>query len=222
LLTLLVLAEQTSQTRVAAEATQEAAKGAKRAADASFAQIELMKSKERARLSIAPLPLTAFVKDDPQEIGFSVANFGGTFATGVRITSNCRVNGFGGTPLDPQVVPRDGSILREHLEGGHDDVSRIKIVRLDSPAKFNVLLYWFPSIDNVGKMRNVNIDISGRVDYDDIFGAHYFFRFRYWFHLLEFDMAAILGGSPDFPIISVAKWSGYEDEEEHQPSERTT
>ena len=211
LLTLLALAEQTGQTRKAAE-------GAQRAADAAFAQIELMKSKERSRLSISPLPLTAFGKDEPQEIGFLVTNFGGTHATAVRIISNCEVNGFGGVPLDPQVVPRDGCILPDHLDGGKEGVSRIKVVRPDSPAKLTVPLFWFPSIENVGKIRNVYITVSGRVDYDDIFGAHYFFRFRYWFHLLEFDMSTLSPMSSKFPIVSVAKWSGYEDDEESEPS----
>ena len=189
-------------------------------ANAAAAQIQMMKEKERARLSIEPLPLTAFsINTEFQRIDFSITNFGSTFATQVRVISTCSLGrkredclADDAISIDPQMtVP--GDILSDHLEEGRRDVSWIKVLATDNPTRITVPLFWYPSAKDAERIYSTYINVKGRVDYDDIFGEHHFFRFRYSFHLLKVGACREWMQGAELPIESVAKWSGRQDQE---------
>jgi hypothetical protein len=170
-----------------------------------------MKQKERAQVSIYPTPLEAFAEDvEYQKIEFCIENFGATFAKQIRVTVNCEIS----SPSQPI----DGNRLDEYERGGKDDVAWIPVS--DSRSKTPVIfpVFWYPNASEVQRIRNVTIAFKGTVDYDDIFGDHHFFRFRYSFHILSFGPVNLHSLPLRFPIISVAKWRGNQEPEEENPN----
>jgi hypothetical protein len=219
--TFAILKEQTDNLLISAKAATVSAMAADESAKAAHAQIQMMQDRERCRLSIEPLPLTAlYTEVQWQKIEFSIANFGATLAMRVRVISNCLLAGNDGSPdregfegAPPQIGNSDA--LEEHVAGGHHDACWIQVVRPSDQAKVTVPLFWYPQIEDVERIYSVYIHVWGRVDYDDIFGNHHFFRYRFRFHLLRLGhLCEGMDGVARFPIDSVIKWSGYQDEEE--------
>jgi Co/Zn/Cd efflux system component len=197
----------------------------KDSARAANDQIQMMKDRERSRLSIEPLPLTALDTDVQwQRIEFLVTNFGGSLALKIRVISDCLLTGNNGfpdrddfIPIPPSIRSNADTILPEHLEGGHMDSCWNEVIKPSKPIKVVVPLFWYPEVNDVESIHSVYIHVWGRVDYNDIFGEHHFFRYRFCFHLLQLKKPYEgLDGIVRFPIQSVAKWSGNQYDEESE------
>lgn len=193
---------------------------AQTSADAALDQIESMKQKERGRLSIEPLSLVALEEEvEHQKIEFSVSNFGSTLVSGVRVLSYCLLSGNDGSAERDDfkhIPPRIGlnpDVLEEHLDGGRSDAFWIKVINPGESKRATVPLFWYPEGEDVALVYSVYIHIWGQVNYSDVFGEHHFFKYRYTFHLLGLKPLRDMDGLKQMPVVSVAKWHGYQDEE---------
>jgi hypothetical protein len=98
-------------------ATQQAANVGKTAAKAALGQIDIMKAKDRAHLTVNAIPPNLPITDIRWKTTFEIENIGSTHASGIVVLAMFEFAPFGITPPIPTVVGI-GSAL--HLRGSVD------------------------------------------------------------------------------------------------------
>jgi len=171
--------------------TRRAAKGAQRAADASFAQIELMKSKERARLVFAPQPLKEIEIDNGLgDMEIQIGNFGSTHAFNVRYGAWCEITKSEEEEMD-EVLPS----------------SAVGIIRANAdPERVRVCIASRNCNEIKANARGLFVHLSGRVEYEDVFGDSHFIRFQYILQISRLKDPIIRDGLTILPVVDLGGW----------------
>jgi len=150
------------------KATANAAKASEKAAKAALDQVELLKSKERARVAVKILPLETlnFFWGDFNSVKIEIENFGPTHAFNVRASGDARATIEG---LDP-------------LKTEFNDLIVPNVIRANSPPLESSLLFFFPE-EWFQRMEpteaKILVEAMGVVEYNDVFGEEHTTKFSY-------------------------------------------
>ena len=168
LLTLLALAEQTSQTKRAAIATEDAARAAQDSVNVMREQNKAAQQKQRARIVVKIIPAKLPITQVLWQVKFQVENIGPTHAFDAWLYVKFE---FTASPVPP---PIHQTKMLQHLPRIRAEKSRHV---LTDP------LVW-EDVRNEARMQEVAagklfLHMRGTVDYQDIFGEPHVTPFRY-------------------------------------------
>lgn len=187
LLTLFVIGWQSIETR-------NAANGAQRAADGTLQQIQLIKDKERARLTLHPLPLTEIERVPWQWVEIRIENFGYTHALNVRIVGRCELT-------DSEEEPPD--------EGAKDSTA-LSIVRSNSePAKVRLEMASSIQDEITPIVQGMYVHLWGAAVYEDIFSDTHSIRFQYVFKIFRLGDMRLKDEMEVLPISALSQLIGW-------------
>jgi len=173
--------------------TRKAAQGAQRAADASLAQIQFMKQKERARLALILRPFNQIEMDDSLgEIEMQIGNFGSTHAFNVRYGAWCEVTKSEEEPFDPYPEDLVGAVGIVRANADPEIIRECIATRIGNEIKANA--------------RGLFVHLAGRVEYEDVFGDAHFIRFQYIRRIPRLSDPRKLDGAEVFQIVGLSGW----------------
>jgi hypothetical protein len=167
--------------------TRKAAKGAQLAADASFAQIELMKNKERARLIIEPIHIGVEIESEKKwalRVSIEVSNMGESKAFNVYGCGSLWVQDFSALPTPKMFLPWIGDRTTHIFLQGEKQTVEIDSQLIELPmnefkagitnATLAVFLQGFVKYETMG--------FTYRIDYGR----------RWWYHGDDGDVSMFL------------------------------
>ena len=132
------------------------------------AQTELVKQKERARLSVIPMEVTSLPREFLlwEEFDVKIENHGITMALNVIVTGRGILVVEGEEPTFHDLVISSPDIIR----AGESQVVRVSYYAAGNSTWEGL---------EAGKIKYVTLQMKGRIEYGDIFGNHYITAFRY-------------------------------------------
>jgi hypothetical protein len=170
---------------------KDSVKASQTSADAAMSQIQLIKDKERSRLVLILQPLNE-IGEILGDIEMQIGNFGATHAFDVRYGIWCELRESEKEPFDPYP---------------DDVVGAIGIVRANADPE-RISEYVHISIGNEIKAgaRKLFVHLSGKVEYEDVFGDSHFIRFQYICRISMLGDPIERDGITIFPIVGRDGW----------------
>jgi hypothetical protein len=186
-----LISTQANQMEKQTEILRDSVTAAKESADAANAQIKMMKAKERARLTIEPPePFAKIEIDNPfSEMEIRISNFGYTHAFNVRVGAWCEITKSEAEEEEESVPSTAVNTVRANA-----DPEKIRVTV--ASALWNEF--------QVGA-KDLFVHLSGRVEYEDVFGDRHFTRFRYFFKIWRLGRLKGEEGATFLPVLG-GKW----------------
>lgn len=157
-----------------------------------------MISRERARLTLEPQPITRFEIDIPWDAMFVIIrNYGYTHAFNVRFETRCEISKSEDKPTSKERDLSLVSIVLTNAEGAN--------VSLPMSANWG---YLKPGAEDL------YVHLWGICTYEDVFGGVHSIKFRYIFNICRLGEQALRNGLSELPVTAWVDWKNYSDPED--------
>jgi uncharacterized membrane protein YidH (DUF202 family) len=190
------------------------AQAAQASADAAKAQIQMMRDKERARISVEILQIDSLeFGSGSNRITLRFSNFGYTHALNVKASGDARALLFS-SPIHLAGLPRI-SFCSAYKNPAFDplpfeceDLGVPSVLLASSATTDTWVAFIFPDEwkDEILMRPKIAIEVQGIVEYEDMFGDPHFTKFNYEMRIPKWGEVNPSGSAPIRPSSSFSQW----------------